>query len=362
MTGPTLSRYIIKQFLLWFGTFLFGLAGIIMLFEVAELLRRSAESPLATVPVVLLMAFFKLPDTIEKVLPFVALFSAMFTFWRMTRSQELIIVRASGVSVWQFMLPIVATTFLLATANITIINPVGARMVARYWEMEATYLYRPATLELTGAGLWLRQKFKDYEFLLHADTVTLTPMTLQPLMTIVYDKDKHYVGRIDGEKAILTDGFWLIADAWYTPNRQPGQKLKEYRIPTDLTMQKIQESMAAPNTVSFWALPRFINSLQAIGLPTVRHQMQFQSLLAEPLLLSAMILFAAACSLRLTRRGGTLGLASAGVAVGSAAFALNSVLQALGGTQTLPVILAAWAAPLICLAAGVAALLYLEDG
>jgi len=75
-----------------------------------------------------------------------------------------------------------------------------------------------------------------------------------------------------------------------------------------------------------------------------------------------MILFAAACSLRLTRRGGTLGLASAGVAVGSAAFALNSVLQALGGTQTLPVILAAWAAPLICLAAGIAALLYLEDG
>jgi len=230
MTGPTLSRYIIKQFLLWFGTFLFGLAGIIMLFEVAELLRRSTESPLATVPIVLLMAFFKLPDTIEKVLPFVALFSTMFTLWRMTRSQELIIVRASGVSVWQFMLPIVATTFLLATINITVINPIGARMVARYWEMEATYLYRPATLELTGAGLWLRQKFKDYEFLLHADTVTLNPMTLQPLMTIVYDKDKHYVGRIDGEKAILTDGFWLIADAWYTPNRQPSQKA--WRPPT----------------------------------------------------------------------------------------------------------------------------------
>lgn len=360
--GFTISRYIAKQFLLWFCTFLFALAGIIMLFEIAELLRRSAESPNATLDIVLQMAFFKLPDTIEKVLPFVALFSAMFTFWRMTRSQELIIVRASGVSVWQFMLPVLATTFMLAVINVTTLNPFGARMVARYWEMEATYLYRPATLELTGAGLWLRQKFKDYEFLLHADSVTVSPMTMQPLMAIVYDKDKQYMGRIDGEKAVLRDGFWVIADAWYTPNRQPTQKLKEYKIPTDLTLQKIQESMAAPNTVSFWSLPHFIESLQAIGLPTVRHQMQFQSLLAEPWLLAAMVLFAAACSLRLTRRGGTLGLATIGVAVGSSAFALNSVLQALGTTQTLPVLLAAWAAPLICLATGVAALLYLEDG
>ena len=90
--------------------------------------------------------------------------------------------------------------------------------------------------------------------------------------------------------------------------------------------------------------------------------MQLQNLWAEPWLLAAMVLFAAASSLRLTRRGGTLTLAMIGVALGSAAFAMNSVLQALGTTQTLPVILAAWAAPLICLASGIAALLYLEDG
>lgn len=362
MFGQTIGRYIARQYLQWFCTFLFGLAGIIMLFETAELLRRAAASPNATLDVILLMAFFKLPDTIEKVLPFVALFAAMFTFWRLTRSQELIIVRASGVSVWQFMMPVLATTILLTCINIMLINPFGARMVARYWEMEAAYLYRPATLELTGAGLWLRQKFQDYEFLLHADSVTVAPMALQPLMAIVYDKDKRYMGRIDGEKAVLRNGFWVIADAWYTPNRQPTQKLKEYKIPTDLTLQKIQESMAAPNTVSFWALPHFISSLQAIGLPAVRHQLQFLALLAEPLLLAAMVLFAAASSLRLTRRGGALGLATMGVGLGSGAFALNSVLQALGTTQTLPVLLAAFAAPLICLAGGVAALLYLEDG
>ncbi len=367
-SGFTLERYIARQFLMWFGSFLFALAGIILLFEIAELLRRSADVPSATLGIVLKMAFFKLPETVEKVLPFVTLFSAMFTLWRMTRSQELIIVRASGVSVWQFMAPILLTTVLLGCFNVLVLNPIGARMVARYWELEATYLYRPATLELTGAGLWLRQTAKDssesknYEFLLHADAVTLNPVTLEPIMVIVYDPQKRYMGRIDGGKAILRDGVWIIADAWYSPDRKPTERLVEYRIPTDLTLQKIQESMAAPNTVSFWSLPHFISSLRAIGLPTTRHQMQFHGLLAEPWFLAAMALFAAACSLRLTRRGGTLGLAIMGVASGSGAFALNNVLLALGTTQTLPVILAAWAAPVICLAAGMAALLYLEDG
>ncbi len=360
--GWTIFRYIAKQFLVWFSSFLFGLAGIILLFEVAELLRRAAEVPTATVAVVMQMAFFKLPETIQKVLPFVVLFAAMFTFWRLTRSQELIIVRASGVSVWQFLSPVLCTTFLLSVFNVTALNPIGATMIARYWELEATYLYHPTTLELTNAGLWLRQKSGDHEYLLHADRVTLDPLTLRPLMVIVYDKDQKYQGRIDGDSAILRDQDWVIANSWYNQTGQPPQLLPEYRIPTDLTMQKIQESMAAPNTISFWQLPNFIGALQAVGLPSVRHQMQFHALLAEPWFLSAMAIFAAACSLRLTRRSGTLYLAMAGVAVGSLAFALNSVLIALGITQVLPIVLAVWATPLICLACGTAALLFLEDG
>lgn len=361
--GWTIFRYIAAQFLVWFGAFLFALAGIIFLFEIAELLRRAADVPSATVGIVLQMAFFKLPETVAKVMPFVVLFAAMFTFWRMTRSQELVIVRASGVSVWQFLAPVIMTTIALSLVNVTILNPVGARMIARYWELEADYLYHPTTLELTGAGLWLRQKSGGaQEYLLHADHVTLDPLTLTPMMVIVYDKEQRYLGRIDAPSAVLRDGHWVIADAWYNPNRATPQHMPEFRIPTDLTMQKIQESMAAPNTISFWQLPGFIQALHNIGLPSVRHQMQLHGLLAEPWFLAAMTMFAAACSLRLMRRGGALTLAMAGVAVGSLAFALNSVLIALGVTQTLPVILAAWATPVICLACGAAALLFLEDG
>jgi lipopolysaccharide export system permease protein len=52
----------------------------------------------------------------------------------------------------------------------------------------------------------------------------------------------------------------------------------------------------------------------------------------------------------------------AGVLLGSGFYMLNSLVNALGTNQTLPVMLAAWAIPVVALALSNAALLHMEDG
>lgn len=360
--GLTLSGYLGRQFLLWLIIFFIGLTGIIYLFEVAELLRRTADQPKTTFDIVLRMAGYKLPETIDKILPFVVLFSGMFTFWRLTRSQELIIARAAGVSAWQFLAPALIVTLAFGIINLTIISPLNASMTTKYEEMEAKYLKRGLSLELTGAGLWLRQEEADKNYLLHADQVSLDPLTLQPLIIFVYDKKHTYLGRIDAPKGTLKGNNWVVQNAWFNWSNQPATHEDEYILHTSLTYEKIQESMAAPSTISFWNLPRFIKSLHSIGLPSARHELKLQALLAEPILLCAMVFFAAAFSLRLNRRGGILNAMMAGMFVGSAVFSLNNVVSALGINQTLPVVVAAWTIPILALLAGQATLLYLEDG
>ncbi len=360
--GWTLSRYLGRQYLAWFLAFFFGLTGIIYLFEVAELLRRSANMDDASLGVVLRMGAYKLPDTIEKILPFVVLFSGMFTFWRLTRSQELIVARAAGVSAWQFLGPALFVTLLFGGAYVTLMNPLGATMNARYKDMETRYLRRGPSLELTGAGLWLRQEEDERRYLLHADRVTMNPLTLRPIIVFIYDKDGAYLGRLDAPEAVLNGKTWEMKNVWFNWNEQEQERQDFYVLNTSLTTEKIQESMAAPNTISFWQLPRFIRALRSIGLPPVRHELQLQMLLAQPIMLCAMVFFAAAFSLRLNRRGGILNAMMAGMFTGSVVFSLNNVVTALGANQTLPVILAAWAIPLVALAAGQATLLYLEDG
>jgi lipopolysaccharide export system permease protein len=358
----TLNRYFGRQYLIWFLVFLGSLSGIIFLFEVAELLRRAADRPDTTFGLVLEMGLYKLPDTVEHVLPFVVLFAGMFTFWRLTRSQELVIARSAGVSAWQFLAPALIITLVFSFFNVTLINPIGAALNVKYRDLEMRYLQRTPTLELTGAGLWLRQHNDARHYLLHADHIDLNPLTLTPVIVFIYDKNDHYLGRIDAPRAVLRDGFWDISDAWLNWDQALAQHLDTYQLPTTLTLDKIQESMAPPNTISFWQLPNFIHALKAIGLPPARHELQFEILLSRPVLLCAMVFFAAAFSLRMGRRGGVLGIVITGATIGGLVFSLDNVVTALGANQVLPVILAAWAIPAAAFTLSNAALLYLEDG
>ncbi|MFH7813317.1 LptF/LptG family permease, partial [Acetobacter lovaniensis] len=68
---------------------------------------------------------YKLPLTAQKTLPFAVLFGAMYSFWRLNRNSELVALRASGVSVWQFLLPPLGAAILLGAIKVAAINPLG---------------------------------------------------------------------------------------------------------------------------------------------------------------------------------------------------------------------------------------------
>jgi lipopolysaccharide export system permease protein len=261
-----------------------------------------------------------------------------------------------------FLTPALIITFVFSLLNIIVINPIGAAMNGRYKAMESHYLDLGPTLELTGAGLWLRQYDGRRHYLLHADHIELNPLTLSPLMAFIYDQNGLYLGRVDAPRAVLGSGRWLVDDAWVNMEQKTAEHVDQWTLTTSLTLDRIQESMASPNTISFWEMPAFIRALKSIGLPSERHQLAFQSLLAQPLLLCSMVFFAACFALRMNRRGGVTAMVLSGVLIGSFAYTLNNVVGALGVNQTLPVPLAAWAVPVIALALSNAALLHLEDG
>jgi len=133
-------------------------------------------------------------------------------------------------------------------------------------------------------------------------------------------------------------------------------------IVTDLTPDRIEDSFASPDTLSFWALPGFIAILEQAGFSAIRHRLQFQSLLALPALSVAMALLAAGFSMRPSRQGGVARMLGAGVAAGFALFVLDKVTAEFGESGALPVWLAAWAPCIAGLLLAMGLLLHLEDG
>ena len=82
-------------------------------------------------PVVIGMAVLQLPDLGQKMMPFAILLGGVFTFVRLSRSQELVAARAAGISAWDFLLPPLAVAVLIGVVAVTMFTPVSARMFAR---------------------------------------------------------------------------------------------------------------------------------------------------------------------------------------------------------------------------------------
>jgi lipopolysaccharide export system permease protein len=359
----TLSRYIGRQFLASFGALLLILSGVIGLFEFLEMLRRSAGREAVGLALTLQLTLLKMPETIQTLFHFAVLFSAMYTFWRLTRSQELIVARAAGVSVWQFLTPVLLGAAMIGVVKVGLLNPVAAAMVGKYEQLDSRYFQgRSSLLELSGGGLWLRQRDPDGISVIFADRTEPDSIVLHNVIVFLYDEAEHYRGRIDAETTSLQDGYWAIRDAWLTLGTAPPEPLDTYRLETTLTASTIQESFAAPETLSFWSLPGFITALETAGFSTLRHRLYYNSLLSQPMLLAAMVLFAAAFSLRQTRRGGTLAMVLAGIITGFLLFVLNDLVLALGLAESIPIRLAAWTPAVTSLLIGTATLLHLEDG
>ena len=59
------------------------------------------------------MSLLKLPDLGLTLLPFAVLLGGVFSFVRLSRSQELLAIRAAGVSAWNLLAPALTVAVLL---------------------------------------------------------------------------------------------------------------------------------------------------------------------------------------------------------------------------------------------------------
>ncbi|MGB1539849.1 MAG: LPS export ABC transporter permease LptG, partial [Rickettsiales bacterium] len=346
---------------------LLGLLVIAGLLDTVELIRRGASREAASIGVILEMAFFKWPSMAEKLIPFAGLIGGMVALAKLTKSHELIVARAAGVSVWQFMLPPFLAMLMLGSLFIMAYNPVASTMLSRFEKLEGKYLAgRSSLLTVSPSGLWLRQveseSQKEKEHIIHALRVSDQGMKLSHVTVFTFGQGLKFIKRIDADSAVLEKGYWLLNDALISYPGEPAER-KDYEVlNTDLTVAQIQDSFASPRTLSFWALPGFIKALEAAGFSALNHKLHWHVVLSTPIMLCAMALVAAAFSLRLPRKGGTRLLIVVGVFTGFFLFFISNIIFSLGLSGALPVELAAWIPTGIIMLAGAAVLLHLEDG
>lgn len=359
----TMGRYLARTAFVNLLVILCLLLGLIYLFDTVELIRRTGRSSDLGLDIVLTMGLMKMPEAGQVILPFAVLFGAMFTFWQLNRRSELVVLRAAGFSVWQFLAPILLMAVGTALIYIMLLNPLSAAMLARFERMENEYiLHKNSAVTLLREGLWLKQNEQDGQIILNADRIDLAEFHLHDVMVLFFDENDRFVRRLDADKARLEQGKWHFIDVIDNRPGQSAQQAALISLKTDLTIQEIEETFSSPETVSFWRLPGYIRVMESTGFDATRLKIHFHALLAQPLMFASMILLAACVSLRPPRRRGTLWMVTLGLAAGFVLFFGASFMQALGASQQIPVAASAWSVAAAAFLFSIGVILNLEDG
>ncbi|MEM6905599.1 MAG: LPS export ABC transporter permease LptG [Pseudomonadota bacterium] len=368
----TLSLYIARIFLGFSIMSFFAVFVLVVMADLIELMRSNRDGT-ADFADLLGMAVLHAPSITITAAPFTVLLAAMISFATLARRSELVVTRAAGVSAWRLITPALGAAFLMGVVAFAVYNPVAAAFAIRFEQLEERYFGRASSsLSVASGGLWLRQGDETGQTVLRAQRASSTIDRLWDVHVFQFDRQDRLYRRMDARSAQLGDRVWELygVRSW---NLSPetlaegafesiSTQRDEVLLPTDLTTDRIAESFAAPETISFWALPGFIDTLEQSGFSSDRHRMHLISLLATPLVFVAMVLIGAAFSMRHARFGG-LGIGALGcILTGFTYFFLSDIATALGASGAVPVLLAGWAPPLSAMLFSLGLLLHLEDG
>ncbi|MCK4861635.1 MAG: LPS export ABC transporter permease LptG [Rhodobacteraceae bacterium] len=365
----TLYYYIARKFLYNVIRVQVALLALLLLIITADVLRFFSERGVEAKVYIQLISV-TLPESMFTTFPLVVLLGSMFTFLGMSRSSEMVIVRASGVSALKMLLAPTIVTILIGLITITAWNPILTATIRKASGIRAEYTGNGGNqLSISREGLWLRQTGENSNFIIQARSSSRSGDILYGVRFHEFSTNGDLVRRIEATRAELQPGAWKLFNAtqwrFLDKNLFETADIRPYPeivLPTDLTSDRILSSFAAPKTISVWKLPAFIDQLNASGFSAVRHEVFLQSQYATPLTLVAMMLIGAAFSLKHARFGNAGVMALLAILSGFLMFAVKNVAESLGQAQEVPVLLATWAPPLAAALFALAFVLHLEDG
>ncbi len=360
--SATLGVYMGRQMLAGIGVAFLVIAALLFMADLVELGRRVSRDDDADFSIVFPMALLHLPYLAQRAMPYAVLIGALLCLARLKRTNEIAVLGAAGISTPLLLFPGVVVAVLIGTFSVAVFSPLASATLAGYYELDNKYL-REGTADLAALrnGLWLRHSDGDGASILHAATIDPSGAALHDVIVMRYEKPDRFVERIDATAARIRDDHWLLSDVLISRPGGAPESLDNWRLDTNLTLNRIQNGFAAPETQSFWRIPDFIAALEGAGFSALRHRLHWHSMAASPVLYAGMVLIAALFALRAGSRGRAGWMIAAGAVCGFGFYIFSDVVTAYGLNGQIPYPLAAWAPAAVAVLLGSALLLHIRQ-
>ncbi len=350
-----LDDYILREFITTFLLVLVSFVLLLLIFTLFELLGDIIRNrtPLVTVGEYLINLT---PSMIYLITPLAALVAVLVTFGVLTRTNELTAMKATGISLYRVMAPIVVAAAMLALALFLFEQSYLPGANRRQEALRSVIKGKPAQTFLRPDRQWifgLQQPGKPgrifyYQFFdpdrdrfANITVFEFDPENFSPVRRI-FASSAHWEPELNQ---------WIFEQGW--ERRFEGEAVSSYRTFKFESFAEITEQpeyfkreARQSQEMSFGELKRYIAALRQSGFDTKRLSVQLNRKLAFPLITLVMAVLAIPFALSMGKRGSLTGIAAAiGMAV--AYWAIDGTFEALGNVNMLPALLAAWSPDLL---------------
>ncbi len=356
-----LDEYVMGSFLRNFVLVLAGITVLFLIFTFFELLGDIVRyrTPLVTVFDYLLNL---IPFILYNMAPLCSLVAVLITFGALSRSSELTAMKATGISLYRVVTPILVLAALLSVALFAFDEVYLPTANRRQESLLSTIKGKPTQTFLRPDRKWMSGEASRngeptrifyYQFFDPDRNVfaNLTVFEFQPgtfaltrrIFATSAQWDEH-------------DGRWVLNDGWQ--RNFNGETVASFATFAAGSFPEIRETPSyfkkeerPSQEMSYDELRRYIRDLQQSGFQTTRLRVQLNRKLAYPLISLIMAIVAVPFALSAGKRGSIAGMGAA-VGVAIAYWIVAGIFENLGDVNTLPAVLAAWSPDLLFAMAG----------
>ncbi|MSO22903.1 MAG: LPS export ABC transporter permease LptF [Acidobacteria bacterium] len=353
-----LDKYVIVGFLKYFLLVLGSFVIIFIVFTFFELLEDVVSNQIPVL-VVLNYFYYLLPQIVFYMIPMSVLVAVLVNFGVLTRTSQIVAMKASGVSLYRLALSLVTITLLMSALSFAMQEYVlpgcnqkqdSLRDVIKGRQPQ-TYL-RPDRKCMMGQ----RNKIFYYNFFdehrnLFGD---LSVFEFDPASFEI--RRRIYATRASWDEV---PGTWILEDGWSQGFREQRAVAKEFvrferqRFPEIAEDPRyFKKEVKQSSQMSYLELRNYIEDLRQSGFDVVRLTVALHKKLSFPIISLIMCMIAIPFSFSMGKRGSLYGVGLS-IMIGITYWVMLEFFEQMGGAGMLLPFLAAWAPNLIFGASGV---------
>jgi len=300
------------------------------------------------------------PSLLYLVTPLSVLLGVLVTFGIMQKSNEITAMKATGISIYRTVVPILVIALALAGGLFlldqwylpyankrveTLKNQIKGKPAQTYLRPDRKWIFGESKKVRGQEQNW---KIYYYEFydpernqFGNISSFELDPRTFQIVQRV-------YAGRAHWSDNLQQ---WVFEKGWFrTFTGEEVSKFSTFDVDTFAELNEppsyFKKEVRQSQEMSYEELSRYIRDLQQSGFDVVRLRVQLQKKIAFPLITLVMAVLAVPFALSAGRHGALSGVATA-LIIALVYWVTSGLFEAMGNVNQLPPVIAAWSPDVI---------------